>query len=188
MPGSAAGLVRVDKVLGTHIYQNAFKASPLVFGAFPSLHGAFSCCCFFFVARYSRKGAFVLGFYVLWQWFSTMYLRHHWRIDLLGGLIYSAFAFSIFYRSLVRIDKAYAFGVSGGNGWQRLFEGTRLQFAFDRKPEKGYEVVMEDSIDGHSERTSADQMVRDHREDDLESALVEDLGATWKVKDPLDDR
>jgi hypothetical protein len=117
-----------------------------------------------------------------------MYLRHHWRIDLLGGLIYSAFAFSIFYRSLVRIDKAYAFGVSGGNGWQRLFEGTRLQFAFDRKPEKGYEVVMEDSIDGHSERTSADQMVRDHREDDLESAWVEDLGATWKVKDSLDDR
>lgn len=47
---------------------------------------------------------------------------------------------------------------------------------------------MEDSIDGHSERTSADQMVRDHREDDLESAWVEDLGATWKVKDSLDDR
>jgi hypothetical protein len=72
MPGSAAGLVRVDVVLHTHIYQNAFKASPLVFGAFPSLHGAFSCCCFFFIGRYSRKGAFILGFYVLWQWFSTM--------------------------------------------------------------------------------------------------------------------
>ena len=184
MPGSAAGLVRVDKVLGTHIYQNAFKASPLVFGAFPSLHGAFSCCCFFFVARYSRKGAFLLGFYVLWQWFSTMYLRHHWRIDLLGGLIYSAFTFSIFYRSLVRIDRAFALGVSGGNGWQRLFEGTRLQGVFDGKVERGYEMVLEDS-DGWSGRTSVEAMVDEQRTDDLEAAWVKDLGATWKVKDPV---
>jgi hypothetical protein len=184
MPGSAAGLVRVDAVLGTHIYQNAFKASPLVFGAFPSLHGAFSCCCFFFVARYSRKGAFILGFYVLWQWFSTMYLRHHWRIDLLGGLVYSAFVFSIFYRSLVRIDKAYALGASGENGWQRLFEGTRLQFLFDGKPERGYEMIVESSEDEWSGRTSIDAMAREGRTGDLEAAWVDDLGVTWKVKDP----
>ncbi|KAH8799694.1 hypothetical protein F5884DRAFT_114050 [Xylogone sp. PMI_703] len=150
MPGSAAGLVRVDKVLGTHIYQNAFKASPLVFGAFPSLHGAFSCCCFFFISRYSRKGFYILGFYVLWQWFSTMYLRHHWRIDLLGGLIYSTFAFLLFHKSLQRADKAYALGVSGGNGWQRLWEGTSLQYFFDRKPETAYEAVMEFGEDGYS--------------------------------------
>jgi len=186
MPGSAAGLVRVDKVLGTHIYQNAFKASPLVFGAFPSLHGAFSVCCFLFVKRYSPRGGYIVGFYVLWQWFSTMYLRHHWRIDLLGGLVYSALAFSIFFRSLVRIDKAYAFGVSGGNGWQRLFEGTRLQFVFDHKPEKGYDIVMESSLDSESIRTSVDDMVNRGRQDDLESAWVEDLGSTWKVKDPAE--
>ncbi|RDL37333.1 PAP2-domain-containing protein [Venustampulla echinocandica] len=169
MPGSAAGLVRVDKVLGTHIYQNAFKASPLVFGAFPSLHGAFSCCCFFFIARYSRKGAFMLGFYVLWQWFSTIYLRHHWRIDLLSGLIYSAFAFSIFYRSLVRMDKMYAAGFSGDNGWQRLFAGTRLQRVFDGNLEAEYSIVMESRLD----RESLDGVeVDDGREQDLESAWL----------------
>ncbi|KUJ23129.1 PAP2-domain-containing protein [Mollisia scopiformis] len=184
MPGSAAGLVRVDAVLGTHIYANAFKASPLVFGAFPSLHGAFSCCCFFFIARYSRKGSFMLGFYVLWQWFSTMYLRHHWRIDLLGGLLYSAFAFSFFYRSLGRIDRAYATGVSGGNGWQRLFEGTRLQFWFDHRPEKGYMAVMESSENGESGRTSIEVVMRERSEGDLEAAWVEDLGATWKTREP----
>jgi membrane-associated phospholipid phosphatase len=182
MPGSAAGLVRVDEVLGTHIYQDAFKASPLVFGAFPSLHGAFLCCCFFFVARYSRKGAFILGFYVLWQWFSTMYLRHHWRIDLLGGLIYSAFMFSIFYRSLVRVDRAYALGISGGNGWQRLFDERRLQYLFDGKPERGYEMVMESSEDGWSGRTSVEALTNEVT-DDLEAAWVENLGATWKAKD-----
>jgi hypothetical protein len=183
MPGSAAGLVRVDAVLGTHIYANAFKASPLVFGAFPSLHGAFSCCCFLFVARYSRRGAYLLGFYVLWQWFSTMYLRHHWRIDLLGGLIYSAAVFSIFYRSLGRMDRAYAMGVSGGNGWQRLWEGTRLQYIFDRKPEReGNYILLEDS-NGHEERASVERLLQDRRRDDLESAWVNDVGVTWKAKD-----
>jgi hypothetical protein len=175
MPGSAAGLVRVDAVLGTHIYANAFKASPLVFGAFPSLHGAFSCCCFFFVARYSRKGSFVMGFYVLWQWFSTMYLRHHWRIDLLGGLVYSAFVFSCFYRSLVHIDRAYAFGTSGGNGWQRLFEGTSWQGFFDGRGSKVYTVLegtSEDSSDGSSQRPSSDVEL----EKDVEASWVKEMG------------
>lgn len=124
----------------------------------------------------------MIGFYVLWQWFSTMYLRHHWRIDLLGGLVYSAFAFSLFFRSLGRIDKAYAYGVSGGNGWQRLFKGTRLQFVFDHKPEKGYDIVMESSADESSVRSSVDDMVNRGRENDLESAWVEDWGATWETK------
>jgi len=168
MPGSAAGLVRVDAVLGTHIYANAFKASPLVFGAFPSLHGAFSCCCFFFVARYSRKGAFIMGFYVLWQWFSTMYLRHHWRLDLLGGLIYSAFVFSCFYRSLIHIDRAYAFGSSGGNGWQRLFDGTSWQHAFDRTQDRGYDVLV-----ASSEDSSARMSVEVGK--DLEASWVKEM-------------
>ncbi|TVY67521.1 Inositol phosphorylceramide synthase catalytic subunit AUR1 [Lachnellula suecica] len=168
MPGSAAGLVRVDAVLGTHIYQNAFKASPLVFGAFPSLHGAFSCCCFLFVARYSRKGSFILGFYVLWQWFSTMYLRHHWRIDL----------------SLGRIDKAYALGFSGGNGWQRLFEGTRLQYVFDWQPEKEYELVR--ASDTSSDGDSSPEPGR--RSEDLEAAWAKDLGATWWTKEVTEEK
>jgi membrane-associated phospholipid phosphatase len=184
MPGSAAGLVRVDAVLGTHIYQNAFKASPLVFGAFPSLHGAFSCCCFFFIARYSRRGAYLLGFYVLWQWFSTMYLRHHWRLDLLGGLVYSAFVFSIFYRSLQRMDKAYALGVSGGNGWQRLFENTPLQQLFDGKPD--YEVVHESSDDEqeyYSRSTSGE--MEEMSSTDLEAQRSDDLERSWQSKHPL---
>lgn len=124
----------------------------------------------------------MLGFYVLWQWFSTMYLRHHWRIDLLGGLAYSAFAFSFFYRSLGRIDRAYATGVSGGNGWQRLFEGTKLQYLFDMGPERGYTIVMEDSESDQSGRTSLEQVWREHGERDLEAAWVDDFGATWRLR------
>lgn len=183
MPGSAAGLVRVDAVLGTHIYANAFKASPLVFGAFPSLHGAFSCCCLFFIGRYSRKGAFLLGFYVLWQWWSTMYLRHHWRIDLLGGLAYTATAFSLFYRSLQRIDRAYLNGVSGENGWQRLWEGTRLAYVFDRSRKHGYEMVM--ACEGSKERMSLSiaELGSEGRSSDSDGSWVEDLGTMGKLRD-----
>jgi len=113
-----------------------------------------------------------------------MYLRHHWRIDLLGGLIYSAAVFSIFYKSLGRMDKAYLTGVSGGNGWQRLFEGTRLQYIFDRRPEiKGNYIHLEDS-DGYDRRASVDQLLEERRSTDLESAWVNDLGLSWKTRDP----
>lgn len=101
----------------------------------------------------------------------------------MGGLVYSAFAFSFSYRSLGRIDRAYATGVSGGNGWQRLFEGTRLQFWFDHRPEKGYMVVMGSSEDGESGRTSVDDAMRENRQGDLEAAWVKDEGVMWRTKE-----
>jgi mannosyl-inositol-phosphoceramide inositolphosphotransferase len=105
-----------------------------------------------------------------------MYLRHPWRIDLLGGLLYPAFMVSFFHRSLARIDKAYASGVSGGNGWYRLSGGTKLQYMFNERPELGYRLVLENNTDGESQQTSAEQMVRENREADVEAAWVRDLG------------
>lgn len=61
-PGSSAGLVRVDKVLHTHLYQAAFKKSPVVFGALPSLHAATAMCCSFYVARYGGKWGHIAMF------------------------------------------------------------------------------------------------------------------------------
>ena len=86
----------------------------------------------------------------------------------------------------MRIDRAFALGVSGGNGWQRLFEGTGLQFFFDGRTERGYKMIMEESEDGWSGWTSVDVSSADSdgRSDDLEAAWVKDLGATWKVRDP----
>lgn len=55
---------------------------------------------------------------------------------------------------------------------------------FNEKPELGYEPVLEESADGESQRTSVDQMVRRHKEGDLEAAWVRDLGVTWRVSDP----
>lgn len=47
--GFAAGLIRVDKHLGTHLNTNGFHQSPIVFGAVPSLHSAIAFQCFLFI-------------------------------------------------------------------------------------------------------------------------------------------
>ncbi|PWN20842.1 hypothetical protein BCV69DRAFT_299314 [Microstroma glucosiphilum] len=94
-PGNPAGLVRVDQALGTHLYRAAFKKSPVVFGALPSLHAASAVCFSLFVARYGgRWGHIIMLLYSTFMFWSTQYLHHHFAVDLLLGTSYSVLAFS----------------------------------------------------------------------------------------------
>lgn len=93
MEGSPAGLARVDQLLGVDMYTTSFTNAPMPFGAFPSLHAAdatlealFLCYCF---PRF--RLAFVA--YVAWIWWATMYLNHHYAVDLVAGSIIAAVAF-----------------------------------------------------------------------------------------------
>ncbi|ODQ55927.1 PAP2-domain-containing protein [Saitoella complicata NRRL Y-17804] len=151
MPGSAAGLKRVDAVLGTHIYTHAFKASPLVFGAFPSLHSGFAVINFFFIARYSpRRGRYALGAFVLWQWWATMYLRHHWRLDLIGGALYSTASFLLFLPTLRKYELRARERLRK-NGWYRLWRLDWIEGEYYRS-EVVYEPVSEEEIARDGER------------------------------------
>ncbi|KAF9112082.1 Aureobasidin resistance protein Aur1 [Mortierella sp. AM989] len=96
MPGSPGGLARVDEILGLDMYKSTFTASPLVFGAFPSLHSACAWqLAFFLVFIFGpRSIPFVVG-YVFWIWWATMYLGHHYVVDLVGGAGYAVVAFWI---------------------------------------------------------------------------------------------
>ncbi|KAF9358744.1 Aureobasidin resistance protein Aur1 [Mortierella sp. AD094] len=96
MPGSPGGLARVDDILGLDMYKSTFTASPLVFGAFPSLHSACAWqLAFFLVFIFGpRSIPFVVG-YVFWIWWATMYLGHHYVVDLVGGAGYAVVAFWI---------------------------------------------------------------------------------------------
>lgn len=47
--GFAAGLIRVDNHLGSHLNTKGFHLSPIVFGAVPSLHSAIAFQCFLFI-------------------------------------------------------------------------------------------------------------------------------------------
>jgi hypothetical protein len=39
-------------------------------------------------------------FHVMWMWFATMYLTHHYLIDLVGGSIYATLSFFFFRKYL----------------------------------------------------------------------------------------
>ncbi|KAI9321012.1 hypothetical protein BX666DRAFT_1851987 [Dichotomocladium elegans] len=94
VPGEAGGLARIDELFGLNLYGSSFGASPLVFGAFPSLHsGSATIEMCFLVYLFPRMWPVAIG-YTMWMWFATMYLTHHYLIDLVGGSIY---AFSTFF-------------------------------------------------------------------------------------------
>ncbi|KAH7922430.1 PAP2-domain-containing protein [Leucogyrophana mollusca] len=84
-PGSAGGLARIDAIFGTEGYQRAFGASPLVFGAFPSLHAAWATLEALFISHFfPDMTRYAWGYTGLLYW-STMYLTHHYLIDVVGG-------------------------------------------------------------------------------------------------------
>ena len=53
--------------------------------AFPSLHAAVSLVALVYAWRYLRPWFYVLLPFVLGLWVSTIYLRHHYTVDLLAG-------------------------------------------------------------------------------------------------------
>lgn len=94
MQGSPAGLARIDALFGIDMYTTSFTTAPVPFGAFPSLHaGDAILFAFFLTFCFPRVKAFCI-FYVCWICWATMYLNHHYAVDLLGGGI---IAFSFFW-------------------------------------------------------------------------------------------
>lgn len=110
MPGSPAGLARVDAFLGFDMYTSGFTASPLVFGAFPSLHAANAVLEALFMSHCFPKMRPVVIFYAMWMWWATMYLSHHYAVDLVAGAIIAAIAFYIAKTNFlprVQMDKSW---------------------------------------------------------------------------------
>ncbi|KAL3951823.1 hypothetical protein ACCO45_013540 [Purpureocillium lilacinum] len=103
MPGSPAGLARVDEIFGIDLYTTNFTAAPLPFGAFPSLHGGYAVLEALFMSHCFPQFRVFFIAYAGWIWWATMYLSHHYAIDLVGGgLIGMAFYYTARARWLPR--------------------------------------------------------------------------------------
>lgn len=76
------------------IYQ--FLGANLV-AAFPSVHAAFPWLIFLFVWKKSKKLGFLTLPYVLSIWFAVIYLGEHYVIDVIAGVIYASFSYSMTY-------------------------------------------------------------------------------------------
>ncbi|KAK5137177.1 hypothetical protein LTR08_000682 [Meristemomyces frigidus] len=95
MPGSPAGLAAIDKLFGIDLYTSTFTASPVVFGAFPSLHSGCATIEALFMSWAFPKLRPLFACYALWLWWATMYLSHHYAIDLVAGSLISAVAYFV---------------------------------------------------------------------------------------------
>lgn len=73
--------------------------------AFPSMHAAYPVLVLFFLFERSRWAAAAWFPVVLTIWFATVYLGHHYIVDLIGGLLFAilvyAFIRSSWYASLL---------------------------------------------------------------------------------------
>lgn len=93
MHGSPGGLARIDELLNINIYTKGFSNSSVIFGAFPSLHsGCATMEALFFSYCFPWLTPLFI-FYVCWLWWSTMYLTHHYFVDLMAGSVLSYFIF-----------------------------------------------------------------------------------------------
>jgi hypothetical protein len=110
MEGSPAGLRRIDLLFGIDMYSSNFTASPLVFGAFPSLHSGNAVLEALFMSHcFPRLRPFIIA-YTMWMWWATMYLSHHYAIDLVAGAFLAAVAFYIakaHFLPRVQMDKTF---------------------------------------------------------------------------------
>lgn len=95
MLGSPGGLGRIDTLLHLDLYTTNFsKNSPVVFGAFPSLHSGCATMDALFLSYLFPRLQPLFFLYVTWLWWSTMYLTHHYFIDVIAGSTLSFIVFT----------------------------------------------------------------------------------------------
>jgi len=89
MHGDPAGLQRIDDLFHINFYNPTFTGNPLPWGAWPSLHSGFASYSAIFLTYLYPKVGPIFFIYVVWIWWATMYLGHHYLVDLIGGFIYA---------------------------------------------------------------------------------------------------
>ncbi|ORX79193.1 PAP2-domain-containing protein [Anaeromyces robustus] len=106
MHGDPAGLQRIDDLFHINFYTTTFTGNPLPWGAWPSLHSGFAVYSALFLSYIYPKYCPLFFMYVAWIWWATMYLGHHYFVDLLGGFVYAGVCFlgAIVY---LKIKKPY---------------------------------------------------------------------------------
>lgn len=186
IPGSPAGLAAIDKLFGIDLYTSTFTASPLVFGAFPSLHSANATLEALFMSHTFPRLRPLFILYTLWMWYATMYLSHHYAVDLVGGSIIAAVAYFIAKGShLPRLQPgkmfrwdydyvergeekdAYAYGMNDMDEYELALRGDSDEWTIgssssfsssSREPSTGMRspVTDNDSLDGDTLASGSD--------------------------------
>ena len=114
-PGSAAGLVRFDELIGIPIFQSIYVNNSNIFAAVPSLHAAYMLVATIYAVR-SHCPRWLIALCVLITlgiWFAAVYSCHHYIIDVLLGIATAILGVVLFecvllrFRPLQRFMHAY---------------------------------------------------------------------------------
>jgi len=177
MNGSPGGLQRIDTLFGLNLYTSSFSASPVVFGAFPSLHAGWATLHALYLHHLIPQARVVLCVYVLWVWWATMYLTHHYFVDLIGG---SCLAVTVFY-------------VAQRNYLPQVQPGKLFRWHYDSVTKGHYTKAPRDLISSRSRANSAAAVAAWQINGsfiDLETGLVqgvppnsEDEDVTWEMQE-----
>ena len=96
VPGSAAGLLRLDQWVGISYFGGIYSKGAWVFGAIPSMHAGFPCLCLLYALRFHlKKISWGVLIFTIFVWGAAVYFRHHYIIDLLLGALYALLTFSL---------------------------------------------------------------------------------------------
>ncbi len=104
-PGSVAGLVRFDNLIGMDVFTPLYERNANVFAAVPSLHSAYMTVAFVYsIIAKCRKWVIAL-FAVIMSgiWFTAVYSGHHYLIDVLLGIACTAAGIAIFELVLMKL-------------------------------------------------------------------------------------
>lgn len=93
-------LTRVDAMLGFEYFRSFYGRSNDIFGAVPSLHVAYPTLLALETWPYlNRPMRAVAAFYAALMCFAAVYLDHHWVIDVIVGLSYTAVVLTLVRRA-----------------------------------------------------------------------------------------
>ena len=135
MPGSAAGLARIDALFGGTGYQTTFSNAPVVFGAFPSLHSACATLEALFISHFFPSATRFIWAYAFVLYWATMYLAHHYLIDVVAGASLAVLAFHLFMPASLRVIESDTTPAKGaGRRGRNKYEVYDLE---DRRRHRG---------------------------------------------------
>jgi len=96
MPGSPGGLARIDALFHSNVYTTQFSHAPVVFGAFPSLHAGHATLEALVMSHFFPSVTPYVWTYTSILYWATMYLTHHYLIDVVGGACLATACFYFF--------------------------------------------------------------------------------------------
>ncbi|KAL1755566.1 hypothetical protein FB107DRAFT_274732 [Schizophyllum commune] len=96
MKGSPGGLARIDALFHSQGYTTTFSNAPVVFGAFPSLHAGSATMEALFMSHFFPQTTRYIFAYAAVLYWATMYLTHHYLIDVVGGACLATVCFYLF--------------------------------------------------------------------------------------------